>query len=225
MSTPSRHAAELLRLTWNWLPARYAHRSRLLGGGKFAGAPGSRAERALSLRLLREHGLGGLWRRDALPYPWLLEQSEALHARAFEAGLAGHGAFFAMQLTRQARRQVADYLGEEQFARALDHAAAYPALASAGTALALDAQLQARLTRRGALLLAALLPQDDGVAQRFLLRFAAADADTGADPAPTAPPPEACTQLAALMDTLPVRRDSLFDWVWHELSPRGGEAR
>lgn len=223
MSAPSRHAAELLRLTWNWLPARYAHGSRLLGGGKFTGAPGSRAERALSLRLLREHGLGGLWRRDALPYPWLLEQSDALHARAFEAGLAGHGAFFAMQLTRHARRQVADHLGEDQFARALEHAAAYPALAGTGTALALDAQLPAHLTRRGAMLLAALLPHEDGVAQRFLLRFAAAAADI--EPVPAAPPPEACTQLVALMDTLPVRRDSLFDWVWHELSPRGGSAQ
>jgi len=213
MNVTSKQAADLLRLTWNWLPARYAHVSRLLGQG-IRVERGGRAERALSADLLRRHALHGLWRREPLPFPWLLEEAEALQARAFEAGLASHAAALAMQLTRQARLQVAAWLGEAPFMRALQHAAQYPLLAAVQADLVLDETLPERLTQSGALLLASLLPQDDGVAQRFLLRFPAPQIV----PVPPPPSPEAAAQLQALMAAIPVRKDTLFDWAWQEFA-------
>ncbi|MES2934011.1 MAG: hypothetical protein V4805_11060 [Pseudomonadota bacterium] len=149
-----------------------------------------------------------------MPYAWLLESADALNTRAYEIGLASHSAYFSRLLTRQSRQYLKLHLGDEHYMRSLDYANRFPQLAALGRTVDLGQNTRADLLAAGAGLMATLLGESDGVAQRFLLRFSNS---TSFCPIPLEP--LAKEQMLALLGAFTVVHEPRFDWSWgrHDL--------
>jgi YOP proteins translocation protein K (YscK) len=162
---------------FNWLTAGLAHPQWLTDAVPAVLSRGWRTEprlvRQLSRSLLQRHGLSTRHACRLDVQRWVLWRPEALEAAALEVGAAMLSVAVCMSIDGCAVEQWDVLLGGARRQRALTYAARFPALSRANTGWCPEDRVRRDVFCLGASMLAASLTvAEDGLAERFRLRFA-----------------------------------------------------